>query len=340
MNNVSQFLRPRGAQRLALGAEVEVLIGPRLQALEEFIAQQVASDVAAVAGVGRYVTAAGGKRIRPTALLLGLKLCDYRGGEDLSLAAAVELIHTATLIHDDVIDGAGTRRGRKTVNRQFGDTVTVLIGDHIYAKAMRLALRAGSLPILDVISDMTLKMVEGELLQYERSFNPEASLADYYDVIRRKTAHLFASSLKIAGLASGVDEGRLAALDSYGTHLGLAFQITDDLLDFTGSQQATGKPVLSDLAEGKLTLPAILAREARPAEMRPLLEKICRARKLGAEERQAMLRCIEATGALTGARNAAAQEAAQAEAALRVFPPSAARSVLMRLPELVLERSS
>ena len=340
MNNVTQFLRPGGAQRLALGAEVEGLIGPRLHALEEFIAQQVGSDVAAVAGVGHHVTAAGGKRIRPTALLLGLKLCDYRGAEDLALAAAVELIHTATLIHDDVIDGAATRRGKKTANQQFGNTVTVLIGDHIYAKAMRLALRAGSLPILDVISDMTLKMVEGELLQLERSFNPAASLADYYDVIRRKTAHLFASSLKVAGLASGIDDDRLAALDEYGTHLGLAFQITDDLLDFTGSPEATGKPVLSDLAEGKITLPAILAREARPVEMRPLLERICSARKLGTGDCDAVLRLIEATGAMTGARNAAAQEAAQAEAALRVFPPSAARSVLMRLPELVLERSS
>ena len=340
MNNVTQFLRPGGPRRLALGAEVDALIGGRLAALEEFIAAQVVSDVAAVDGVGRYVIDAGGKRIRPTALLLGLKLCDYRGSEDLSLAAAVELIHTATLIHDDVIDGAATRRGRKTVNQRYGNTLTVLIGDHIYARAMRLALRAGSLPILDVISDMTLKMVEGELLQLERSFNPEASLADYYDVIRRKTAHLFASSLKIAGLASGVNEEKLAALDDYGTHLGLAFQITDDLLDFTGTAEATGKPVLSDLAEGKLTLPVILAREERPDQLRPLLEKICKSRKLGAEERTALLRWIGETGALTGARRAAAQEAAQAEAALRGFPPSPARSVLMRLPELVLERSS
>ncbi len=340
MSNVAPFLRPGAVRTLALGAEVDALVGAQLRALEEFMAAQLRSDVAAVDAVGRHITGAGGKRIRPTALLLGLRLCNYKGGEELALAASVELIHTATLIHDDVIDGAATRRGRETVNRQWGDSATVLIGDLIYARAMRLALRARSLPVLETISDMTIKMVEGELLQAERAFHAEASLADYYDIIRRKTAHLFASSLKVAGLASGVDEEKLSALEDYGTRLGLAFQITDDLLDYIGDESRTGKPVLSDLAEGKLTLPVLFAREERPAQMRPLLEKICAARRLDDGLRDALLAQVRATGALAAARAAAAQEAAQAEAALRIFPPSQIRTVLMRLPEFVLDRSA
>lgn len=340
MNNVARFLRPKGIAKLAVAAEVDALVGERLKALEGFMGEQLRSDVAAIDSVGHYITGAGGKRIRPTALFLGLDLCEYRGDEALAIAASVEFIHTATLIHDDVIDGAETRRGRETVNRQWGNTATVLIGDHIYAKAMALALRAKSLGVLEVIAEMTIRMVEGELLQAERAFNANASLADYYDVIRRKTAHLFACALKIAGLASGADAARISALEDYGTRIGLAFQITDDLLDLTGDPAKTGKPMLSDLAEGKLTLPVILAREEAPGRIRPLLEKICAARALDAESRDELLAAIRSTGALAAARATAAQEAAQAEAALRVFPPSPARDILARLPELVLDRDA
>ncbi len=340
MNNVARFFRPRGLAKAALAAEIEALVGARLRALDGFMAEELRSDVAAIDAVGHYLTGAGGKRIRPTALLLGLSLCEYRGEADLPLAAAVEFIHTATLIHDDVIDGAATRRGRETVNRRWGNTATVLIGDHIYAKAMALALRAGSLPVLAVIADMTVKMVEGELLQAERAFDAGATLADYYDVIRRKTAHLFACSLKIAGLASGASAPQIAALEDYGTRLGLAFQITDDLLDLTGDPAQTGKPTLSDLAEGKITLPLLLAREEAPGAVAPLIARICEARAVSDDDRARLLAAVRRTGALAAARQTAAQEAAQAEAALRVFAPSRAREVLAALPALVLERDA
>jgi octaprenyl-diphosphate synthase len=230
--------------------DIVSLVEDDLIKVEALFEDQVRSDVALVGEIGRYILSGGGKRIRPALLLLGCRLAGYHGDRGILLGSVVEFIHTATLLHDDIIDEAIVRRGRRSVNSRWGNDITVLLGDFLYTKSMAMALSQDNLPILRLLSDVTLRMIEGELLEIERNADIDVREADHLDIIRRKTADLFAACMRIGAILGEVGEERERALTSYGLNLGLCFQMVDDLLDFTADEKVLGKPVANDLREG------------------------------------------------------------------------------------------
>src|SRR5512136_2763125 len=233
------------------------LVEEDLARVEEVFQAQARSDVRLVGEIGRYVQEGGGKRVRPALLLLSSRLCGYRGERAITLASTVEFIHTASLLHDDIIDEATTRRGRPSVNSRWGNDITVLLGDFLYTKSMAMALSQDNLRILRLLSDVTLRLIEGEILEIERNGNLRATAEDHVEIIRRKTADLFAACTRIGAILGGASAAQERALGSFGQNLGTCFQMVDDLLDFTAEEQTLGKPVANDLREGKVTLPMI-----------------------------------------------------------------------------------
>ncbi|HET9316606.1 MAG TPA: polyprenyl synthetase family protein, partial [Vicinamibacteria bacterium] len=235
--------------------EIVQVVGDDLARVEDFFEEQVRSDVPLIAEVGRAIREAGGKRIRPALVLLSCRLCGYRGDRAVLLAAVVEFLHAATLLHDDVVDEADRRRGRPSVNRRWGNDLAVLLGDFLYAKSIAMALSQDNLRILSLLSEATLRMVEGQLLEIQHCADLQVTPAEHIDIIRRKTAALFAACMRIGAILGDAGEARERALAGYGTSLGICFQMVDDLLDLTADEERLGKPVASDLREGKLTLP-------------------------------------------------------------------------------------
>jgi octaprenyl-diphosphate synthase len=248
------------------------LIEGKLRLVEEEMERRVRSKIPTIALIGEYLVEGGGKRIRPALLLLCSRLLGYDGERDIRYGAVIEFIHTATLVHDDIIDAADTRRGRASVNQRWGNEMTVLFGDYLYMKSMEIALEEGDLRVLSLLSDVTLAMTEGEILASERRGSSDQTLDFYLDVVRRKTALLFAAACRIPGflVAGPHDE----TLWEFGLTLGIAFQLQDDLLDYTASEKDLGKPVLSDLREGKLTLPLILTLPETTRAERRLVETV------------------------------------------------------------------
>src|SRR5574341_1728333 len=243
--------------------EIFALVRDDLALVEGELARHAASALEPVAAIARHLQQSGGKRLRPALHLLAAKFCGYQGRASVHLGAVLELIHTATLLHDDVIDAADTRRGQMSSNRRWGNSMTVLAGDWLYMESFRIALAERNFRVLDLLIGLTQTMVEGELLQLT-TLGRIVNEAQALDIARRKTACLFSVSMQLAALLGGKsteDEQRLA---SYGLNLGLAFQIIDDLLDFTSSPERLGKPVMNDLREGKVTLPLVLALERAP----------------------------------------------------------------------------
>jgi octaprenyl-diphosphate synthase len=328
-------VEPRGVAGLN---EIVALVEDDLAKVEEVFGTQVLSDVKLVAEIARYIQEGGGKRIRPALLLLGARLCGYQGERSVVLAAVVEFIHTATLLHDDIIDEATVRRGRRSVNSRWGNDITVLLGDFLYTKSMAMALSQDNLPILRLLSDVTLRMIEGEILEIERNGNLDVTEADHVDLIRRKTADLFSACLRIGAILGGVGEEREQALARYGLNLGICFQMVDDLLDFTAEEKTLGKPVANDLREGKLTLPMIflLRKAGRPGidEVRTVLED----RGFGRVSRDEIVRLARENGALDEARALAEQYAEMARRDLLVFDRSPYREALEILPDFILAR--
>jgi octaprenyl-diphosphate synthase len=256
------------------------------------------------------------------------------------LATVLEFIHSATLIHDDVIDAAATRRGRPSVNSGWGNTITVLFGDYLYAKAMELALRAGSLRVMDRLAWITLRMTEGEMLQTRFAGRLDLSIDEYMDLIERKTAVLFGGCCELAGILSGVDPTTERALRQYGLHIGLAFQIVDDMLDFTGDPAILGKPTASDLREGKATLPVLDLLHSGSARGRELITAIAEGRARHAQDDSIeLVALLHECGALERAEARARQHAELAVRELDVFPPSPARRALSGVPELLISRN-
>jgi octaprenyl-diphosphate synthase len=314
------------------------LVEDDLAGVETLLEQRSLSTVGLLSETAAYIRAGGGKRIRPALLLLSAGLCGYHGERARLFGAVVEFIHTASLLHDDIIDDADLRRGRRTVNSRWGDEVTILLGDYLYAQSVATALEPQNLPILRVLSDATLRLIEGEVLEIERRADPDVTPEQHIDLMRRKTGDLFAACSRIGGLLGGVDQRREEALASYGLNLGIAFQMVDDLLDFTGDENALGKPVASDLREGKLTLPAIFllrcANEAAAAKVRAVV----------ADRGFSRVRCEEivelarAEGAVSEARRWAERYARAAQADLGVFEGSPYKEALAALPDFILAR--
>jgi octaprenyl-diphosphate synthase len=318
--------------------EIVALVEDDLVKVEELFEEQVRSDVGLLAEMGRYIQQGGGKRIRPALLLLGSRLCGYRGERAILLASVVEFIHTATLLHDDIIDEATVRRGRRSVNSRWGNDITVLLGDFLYTKSMAMALSQDNLPILRLLSEVTLRMIEGEILEIERNGNLDVTEADHLDIIRRKTADLFAACLRIGAILGAVGEEKERAVASYGANLGICFQMVDDLLDFTAEEKTLGKPVANDLREGKVTLPMIfLLRKAG----RPGIEKVGTVladRGFGRVSREEIVRLAREHGALDEARALAETYAEAARRDLSGFERSPYREALEVLPDFILAR--
>jgi len=318
--------------------EIVRLVEDDLVRVEEIFEEQARSDVGLVSEIGRYIREGGGKRVRPALLLLASRLCGYREERAVVLAATVEFIHTATLLHDDIIDEATTRRGRRSVNNRWGNDVTVLLGDFLYTKSMAMALSQDNLAILRLLSDVTLRMIEGEILEIERDGNMKVTEGDHLDLIRRKTADLFAAATRIGALLGEVGEERLGALTSYGLNLGICFQMVDDLLDFTAEEETLGKPVANDLREGKVTLPMIFllrrAVDGDAQKVRAVLED----RGFGRVSREEIVRLAGERGALDEARSLAETYAEAARRDLAVFERSAYRDALEALPGFILAR--
>ena len=228
-----------------------------LEDVDREFGRQVQSQVELIPKIGQYIQTSGGKRIRPAVLLMAARLSGYRGDRAVLFAAVVEFIHTATLVHDDIIDDSDLRRGRLAVHSRWGNDITVLLGDYLYIKSMALALTHDTLEIVRVLCDVTLRMIEGELYQLTKNGDADITEEQHFDIIRRKTAYLFGGCAQIGGMLGNVSADQEQALREYGFNLGIAFQLVDDLLDFTGDAVALGKPIGADLREGKMTLPLI-----------------------------------------------------------------------------------
>lgn len=314
------------------------LIADKLAATEEVFRTDLESDVPFVQQAGEYLFNGGGKRVRPALLLLSARLLGRDSDEEVTYAAAVELIHTATLVHDDIIDRSTLRRGRRTVNELWGNSLTVLLGDWLYTRALQKALEHGNLAVIRLLCEATARMTEGELLAQQRLGAVDLSLDEYFHIIDRKTAQLFGAAAAIPSLMAPADEVAGEALSRYGKALGTCFQVVDDLLDFTSSERELGKPVLGDLADGKLTLPLILALPRLGRTGRRAIERVLEDRGFERTSTTEILDLVAREGTLEEAAEIASAWAESAREALTGLPANEAREALELAPDFVLNR--
>jgi len=315
------------------------IVANELMQVELEFERQARSNVQVIDYLGEYLRASGGKRVRPALTILA----NYAVGGDgsrynsIRMATVMEFLHTATLVHDDIIDKADTRRKRPTVNALYGNETAVLMGDWLYMSAFETSLAERSLPILDILTSVTRKMTEGEILQLTLLGNAEVSEAQYFDVLKRKTAYLFSASCEIGAILGGASEKQQVALRDYGLCLGTAFQLIDDLLDFTSSEEALGKASGADLLGGKVTLPLIYLRETEPAA-RELVQTVLREGKYSSVRQEDLLDAIVRSGTLERARARANEYAEEARRALDALPDSEYSDSLKALPTYILDR--
>jgi octaprenyl-diphosphate synthase len=319
------------------GKEVFDLLRDDLVALEGEFGRDTVSGVRAITEIGEYLRAGGGKRIRPALLLLSAKLLNYQGQGAVRLGAVVEIIHTATLVHDDIIDEAKTRRGRPAANTQWGNSKCVLAGDWLYMQAFKIAVQERNFRILDTLIELTQQMVEGELLQMEK-LGKLITLDEHFDLIFRKTACLFSVCMRLGAILGGATPDQEAALGQYGHDLGMAFQIVDDVLDLTASEDVLGKPVASDLREGKVTMAVIHALDRCTPEERSKIEIILREMSFNGVTHAHILEILRRYGSLEAATTRAARYAESARKALSTFPDSEIKRALLWAPEFVVAR--
>ncbi len=319
------------------GKEIFDLLRDDLLAIEAEFGADTVSRVQAITEIGEYLRAGGGKRIRPALLLLSSKLFDYQGTGAVRLGAVVEIIHTATLVHDDIIDDAKTRRGRPAANTQWGNSKCVLAGDWLYMQAFKIALQERNFRVLDTLIELTQQMVEGELLQME-TLGTSITQEDYFDLIFRKTACLFSVCMRLGAILGGATPAQEAALGKYGHDLGMAFQIVDDVLDLTASEDILGKPVASDLREGKATMAVIHALERCTPEERRKIETILRERAFNGVKHGDILEILQRYGSLEAASECAAKYAESSRKAICTFPDSEIKRALLWAPEFVVAR--
>ncbi len=324
-------------QAISNAKEVFELLRDDLEAIEREFGRDTVSNVRAITEIGEYLRGGGGKRIRPVLLLLSSKLMGYSGRWATQLGAVVEIIHTATLVHDDIIDEAQTRRGRPAANTQWGNSKCVLAGDWLYMQAFKIAIQQRNFRVLDILIDLTQQMVEGELLQIEK-LGKAISQQEHLDLIFRKTACLFSTCMQLGGILGGTSEEEVARLGSYGRNVGMAFQIVDDVLDLTASEEVLGKPVASDLREGKATLAVIHAYEHGQQEERRAIQKVLDDRALNGITHADILSILNRYGSLEFANSMALQYAEAARQDLRGFPENEFKRALLWIPDFVVAR--
>lgn len=314
------------------------LIAPKLEKVEEELRRNFRSDITTIRDVGEHILAGGGKRLRPALLLLVAQMLKYDGQRDVVYGAVVEFVHTATLVHDDIIDEADVRRGRTSINYGWGNDLTVLVGDYIFINSLAMALAEGNLDVLRIISDSTIKMIEGEILGTEQNGRADISLEEYFNVVDRKTAALFGCCCRIPGYLVNLPEPAASTLYDYGYNLGVCFQLIDDLLDFTSSTEILGKPALSDLKEGKMTLPLILALPHATEREREIVTQVVSKRSFDGIDPADILAIVHRYDTLEQCRGIAREYADRARRALGSFPPSLAKETLVMALDFVLDR--
>jgi octaprenyl-diphosphate synthase len=309
-----------------------------LREVEREFAHHIESQIALIPTIGNYIKDSGGKRIRPAVLLMAARLAGYSGEAAVLYASVLEFIHTATLVHDDIIDEAELRRGREAVHTRWGNHVTVLFGDFLYLKSMSLALTRDRLDIIRLLCDVTLRIVEGEIYQLTKNGVINLTEDEHFDIVRRKTAYLFAGCAKIGGMLGPITREQQEALWDYGLNIGMAFQIADDLLDFTGDEVVLGKPVGGDLREGKVTLPIIHLLSRGDERADAIIRKVVDARSVTVEEWRQIRSMLAQSRSLDYAQRVAFDYVERAKKALYAFPASDARDALMYLPDYVVSR--
>ena len=304
--------------------------------LNQVITDNLASDVVLINQLSQHIILSGGKRLRPMLVMLAAKACDYRGEDDALLAAVVEFIHTATLLHDDVVDDSDMRRGQRTASTIWGNEAAVLVGDYLYSRAFQMMVRADSMPILDLLANTTNTIAQGEVLQLLNTRDPDTSEARYQEVIYAKTACLFEAAARIGALLARADEAHESALQVYGKHLGTAFQLVDDALDYSANSQELGKNIGDDLAEGKPTLPLIRAMETGSAAQRRLIREAIESS--GSERFGEISQVINDTGALQYTIDQAQSHAGLARRSIAGFADSEFKQALLFLADYSVER--
>jgi octaprenyl-diphosphate synthase len=341
---------PEGAIAVLTVREIFELVRDDLALVEQEIAVQTGEAIQPIAEIGSYLREGGGKRLRPALLLLAAGACGYRGENAIPLGAVVEMIHSATLIHDDVIDGANTRRGRPSANARWGNHMSVLAGDWLYMQSFKVALRERNFSVLDILIDLTQSMVEGELLQLTSLGRIDLSESDARDLAYRKTACLFSGCVELGAVLARQDAQTRRAMAEYGRQAGLAFQLVDDLLDFTASSEKLGKPVLSDLKEGKVTLPLIFAMQNGASgngaskdghhNGRDLVATVLREKGFESVRPEEITSLVRESGALERSRRLAVEYATRAKESLEGCKDSEYCRALLAVPDFILDRES
>src|SRR5277367_2770672 len=331
------------------------LVRDDLALVEQEIAAENSAAIEPVCQISSYLTEGGGKRLRPALLLLAAGASGYRGKSAIRLGAVVEMLHSATLIHDDVIDAADTRRGRPSANSRWGNHMSVLAGDWLYMQSFEVALRERNFAVLDILIDLTQNMVEGELLQLTRLGRMDVNEAEATELAYRKTACLFSGCSRLGAILGGQPKSAEDALAAYGRNAGLAFQLVDDLLDFTASPEQLGKPVLNDLKEGKVTLPLIFALESQnvhngsdagnghshaSGDARNLVAKVLEERDFRTVRSEQITKLVQETGALDRSAKLAREYVQNAKASLDALPDTQYRRALYAIPDFILEREN
>jgi octaprenyl-diphosphate synthase len=316
---------------------LEPLLRDDLAAVDKVLRESLASDVALIRQVAEYIIGGGGKRLRPALVLLAARACGYAGMHHRTLAATVEMIHTATLLHDDVVDESSLRRGHATANAMFGNAASVLVGDFLYSRSFQLMVSVDNMRVLRILSDATNVIAEGEVLQLLNAGNPEVAEHAYLDVIRRKTAKLFEAAAQLGAIVASADASTETALARYGMHLGTAFQLIDDVLDYSGDAEAIGKNLGDDLADGKPTLPLIRAMQVGAAGDAALIRDALRHGRL--DDFQPVVDALARTDALDYARRCAGNESREAASSIAALADSPAKQTLLKLATFAVERT-
>jgi octaprenyl-diphosphate synthase len=321
-----------------LKERVAALVGEDLAAVEAEIRRELASPVPLIQEMGGYIAEAGGKRLRPILLLLAARLAEYRGPRAVRLACVVEMLHTATLIHDDVVDQAPLRRGRPSANARWGDDASVLVGDHLYSKSFAMLVRDNDRSIMDALARSTVSMTEAEVFQLQLKRSGSTTEADYMRIISQKTASFISACCRIGALLGGLPPAPTEALTRYGLDIGVAFQISDDALDFVADQDRLGKAIGADLREGKRTLPLIAMLERVPSAVGERVRAMLHRRALDQAEIEEIRQLVLAHDGVEYARARALACATAAKQDLDVFPPSEERETLALVADFVVER--
>lgn len=317
------------------------LISKEMELVEAEYERQARSNIQIIDYLGEYLRSSGGKRVRPALLILS----NYAAGGDASseniirMATVMEMLHTATLVHDDIIDNADVRRNRQTVNAKYGNQTAVLMGDWLYMSAFETSLRERSLDVLAILTGLTRKMTEGELIQLTTLRKVDISEDEYYDILRRKTAYLFSACCEIGAMLAGGSDEETAAMRDFGMDLGIAFQLADDLLDLTSDQEVLGKAVAADLLEGKMTLPLIKLLQAEP-ELKPRFEQVMQAGEYTESFRTLLTRKLSEHGSIRQVRDIANSYAQKARKNLEILPQTKYRVALDQIPSFVIDRNS